>query len=98
MTEKRCSQCNRLLTEDNFHKRSDMPWLHRADCKACYNATRAKKRAEKKAALLPNPVDVVTDNPFHWRTFVQPVPMKAGKWEQPPRPDQAVNTRFTQYQ
>jgi hypothetical protein len=36
-------------------------------------------------------------NAFHWRTFVQPVPMKADKWSQQPRPDQEVNTRFTQY-
>lgn len=96
MTEKRCTQCNCLLSEAEFHQRSDMPWLLRADCKVCYNATRAKKRAERRAAKLPKP-EAPAVNAFHWRTFEQPVPMKASKWEQQPRPDQAINTRFTQY-
>ncbi len=64
-----------------------------------YKITPAGERAVHPALYEPLPEKVVAPvvNAFNWRTFEQPVPMKASKWEQQPRPDQAVNTRFTQY-
>lgn len=71
--EKRCTQCNKVLAMHKFHKRSDMPWLHRAECAVCYNLHRAKKRASRKVQKLTYAGTAETDNPFIWRTFVQPV-------------------------
>lgn len=67
-------------------------------CEMAKIAAKKLKEARLQAAQLretTKPDDKV--NAFHWRTFVQPAPMKASKWEQQPRPDQAVNSRFTQY-
>ena len=36
-------------------------------------------------------------NPFIWRTYVQPYRPPPDKWGQQPRPDQKLNTAFTQY-
>lgn len=65
-----------------------------------YKITEAGQKVLHPALYEPIPevrVEPIS-NAFNWRTFVQPVPMKASKWEQQPRPDQAINTRFTQYQ
>lgn len=63
-----------------------------------YKITEAGQKVLHPALYEPvpekTPARVV--NAFH-PDFVQPVPMKLGKWEQQPRPEQTVNTRFTQY-
>ena len=70
-----CTHCGKSYPIEAYHKRSDMPWIFRAECRHCYNANRAKKRAEKRARDVVTKVDPAaqTDNPFLWRTFVQPV-------------------------
>ena len=94
-TKKICSLCDEPFSLSNFYmKHTGLE----SCCKACSNkrknAARATARATEKAEVTADPAV----NAFHWRAFVQPVPMKASKWEQQPRPDQAINTRFTQYQ
>lgn len=102
-TPRVCSKCKVEKTIADFYVKGGGPGLLQSRCKECYNFDKRTKCAVTKAAASAQsaPADDVAApvvNAFHWRTFVQPVPMKASKWEQQPRPDQAVNTRFTQYQ
>lgn len=64
-----------------------------------YRITEAGQKVLHPAMYEPVPETQTAPviNAFHWREFVQPVPMRIGKWECEPRPAQAVNSRFTQY-
>ena len=87
---KTCSKCGASKPNADY-KRADLTRDY-TDCRAC----RHERRLELAKAKLALPVRNGT-SPFDWRNYQQPVPMKAGKWEQEPRPEQKVNARFTQY-
>jgi predicted transcriptional regulator len=57
-------------------------------------ARRPEDETQPERVVVPPPN---LTNPFQWRTYVQPFQPEKEKWAQPPRPNQVVSTRFTQY-
>lgn len=94
--KKVCTQCGENKSLRDYYVKGGAAHRLCSECKVC-TLKRKQKYLPSYVAPKPEPVQNAAVNAFHWREFVQPVPMKAGKWEQQPRPDQEINTRFTQY-
>lgn len=72
-TKKTCTICAESLPVRDFYvKGGSSGSVLQACCKVCYNA-RKREHAAIKNGIVTHAPGVVTDNPFLFRTFVQPV-------------------------
>jgi hypothetical protein len=95
-----CSKCAQDTPLSRYYTRSNGTLS--ASCKDCDNVLKyaAKRKARDRKNGRVEPVEQGPQNlsnPFEWRTYVQPFTPEPAKWVQKPRPDQKLNTAFTQY-
>ena len=92
--KKACSKCGETKSLVHYYSRADGRLL--PECKICFNKRTNKRKRLAASEAVPEGLDP-TVNAFHWRTFVQPHMPAKEKWGQQPRPNQKLNTAFTQY-
>ena len=79
---KTCSLCDKTLPLKDFYvKGGSSDGRLQACCKVCYNKRKRTHAALKKGIAVPLKEGAIKNNPFMWRTYEQPVPMKLGKWD-----------------
>ena len=77
---KTCSKCGCEKPNKDFNFKPGTADGKHSQCQECRNADRRAQREAKKVVV---PMLTGT-NPFDWRNYQQPMPMKASKWEQEP--------------
>ena len=69
-----CTKCELPKPMSDYYVKGGTPGRLQAKCKDCFNEDKRAKRARDNSVVEPVAPDDVTDDPFHWRTYVQPVP------------------------
>ena len=70
--KKTCSKCGEGKSYRNFYANGKGGVF--SECIICYNKKRKKPKAAPVAVAVSE--GVATNNPFEWRTYVQPTPSK----------------------